>query len=110
MLVRPVWYPQDVLRSATAVVALAGVGALVGLAPAGPARGDVLAARKAVRLVTASGKRPPGRWQAWANAALVPTVKGRVTLRVARCPKVPGAAGCVITRHPRVVYVKPGLR
>src|SRR3954470_423035 len=110
MLVRRVWYSPDVLRRAAGVVALAGLGALVGWPAAGPAHGDVLAARKAVRLVTPAGKRPPGRWQAWADAALVPTVKGRVTLRVARCPKARRAAGCVITRHPRVVYVAPRLR
>jgi hypothetical protein len=105
-----VWYSAQVLRTAVAVVALAGLGAFVVWPSAGPARGDVLAARKAVRLVTAAGKRPPGRWQAWANAALVPTVKGRVELRVARCPRARTAAGCVITKHPRVVYVAPGLR
>jgi hypothetical protein len=40
----------------------------------------------------------------------MPTVTGKVTLRVQRCPKAPTAAGCVITKHPRVIYVKRGLR
>src|SRR4051812_39850340 len=92
------------------VVALAGLVAPAGRpASAGAARGGVLAARGAVRLVAPGGRRLAGRWQAWADAALVPTVRGRVTVRLGGCPHVPRAAGCVYTKAPRVVYLKPGL-
>jgi hypothetical protein len=63
-----------------------------------------------VRLVGANGKQLSGQWQPWANAALVPTVTGRVTLRLSGCPGLPRVAGCVYTRQPRVVYLKPGLK
>jgi hypothetical protein len=66
--------------------------------------------RKAVRLVTPAGKRTPGEWQRWANRSLMPTVDGRVTLRLSGCPGLPRAAGCVYTRQPRVIYLKPNLR
>lgn len=70
----------------------------------------MLAARKGVRLVSVSGSRPSGHWQAWAAASRMPTIRGKVTLRLQRCPKAPAAAGCVITKHPRVIYVQRGLR
>ena len=57
-----------------------------------------------------SGKRLSGQWQSWANASLVPTVSGHVTMRLTGCPGLPKAAGCVYTRQPRVVYLKPGLK
>src|SRR4051812_36386216 len=83
---------------------------MAGWPPVRPAAGDVLAARKAVRLFSPAGRRLPGRWQAWANASLVPTVRGPVTLKLSGCPKLPKVAGCVYTARPRVVYLKRGLR
>jgi hypothetical protein len=68
------------------------------------------AALRAVRLTTRRGRPLPGRWQSWADAALVPTVRGRVVVRVARCPARRSAAGCVYTRRPRTIWLRPGLR
>src|SRR3954451_12937421 len=64
----------------------------------------------AVQLVAPGGKELTGNWQAWADGALVPTVTGRVTVRLTGCPGLPRAAGCVYTSRPRVVYLKRGLR
>jgi hypothetical protein len=83
-----------VLRAVAVIVMLFGV--------AGVAR--------AVELVTPAGKAPPGNWQTWADSALVPTVKGRVTIRRAGCPGLPRVAGCVYTKRPRVIDLKRGLR
>ncbi len=68
------------------------------------------AAKGAVKLVTPHGRPLPGPWQGWARRALVPTVLGRVRVRLQRCPALPRAAGCVYTRRPRTIYVRPGLR
>jgi hypothetical protein len=101
---------NQVLRRLAVIVVLVGLGVGLGLPLLRAASGAPVAGRGAVRLVTPSGKRMPGKWQAWANASLVPTVSGRVTVRVTGCPGLPKAAGCVYTRQPRVVYIKPGLR
>ena len=58
----------------------------------------------------ANGKRLSGQWQTWANASLVPTVAGQVTIRLTGCPGLPKAAGCVYTRAPRVVYLRRDVR
>jgi hypothetical protein len=71
---------------------------------------SVKAARGAVRLFSPSGRALPGRWQSYADAALVPTVAGRVTVRLRRCPARPTAAGCVYTSRPRTVFLRPGGR
>jgi len=73
------------------------------------ARGAGLAGPRAVKLVTGGGKRLSGQWQSWANASLVPTVTGQVVIQLTGCPGLPKAAGCVYTKQPRVVYLKPGL-
>src|SRR3954454_7232817 len=40
------------------------------------------------------GGRPlHGSWQRWARASLMPTVGGRITLRLTGCPALPRAAG-----------------
>jgi hypothetical protein len=67
----------------------------------------LMAARGGVRPAAVAGKLVHGRWQAWANAALVPTVTGRVTLLLSSCPAAPKAAGCVYPERPRVVYPRP---
>ena len=74
------------------------------------AAGSGRAAKGAVKLVTPGGKALPGRWQSWADVALVPTVRGRVKVRLARCPARASAAGCVYTRRPRTIYLRPRLR
>jgi hypothetical protein len=50
-----------------------------------------------------------GQWQAWANASRVPTISGRVVIKLTGCPGLPRAAKCVYTKQPRVVYLKRGL-
>jgi hypothetical protein len=70
----------------------------------------VAGAAHAVELVTPAGKAPRGNWQSWADSALVPTVKGRVTIRRSGCPGFPRVAGCVYTKRPRVIYLKRGLQ
>jgi hypothetical protein len=75
-----------------------------------PATGAVAARAKrgGVQLVERRGAPLPGRWQSWADASLMPTVSGRVTIRLARCPDLPRAAGCVYTRRPRQVWLRSG--
>jgi hypothetical protein len=90
-----------------APVALAGALAASGR-EAAPS--SARAAKGAVKLVTARGGPLKGRWQGWADRALVPTVAGRVTVRLLRCPARPTAAGCVYTKRPRTVFLRPGLR
>ena len=103
------WYINAVLRRCAMVVVLAGVAVSFGLPLLRAAWADV-AGPRAVRLVAANGKRVSGQWQAWANASLMPTVAGHVTLKVTGCPGLPKAAGCVYTRSPRVVYVRRDVR
>ena len=103
------WYITPVLRRCAVVVVLAGVAVSFGLPLLRAAWADV-AGPRAVRLVATNGKRVSGQWQAWANASLVPTVAGQVTLKVTGCPGLPKAAGCVYTRSPRVVYVRRDVR
>ena len=62
-----------------------------------------------VQLVSPGGRPLRGNWQSWADSALVPTATGRVTVRTTGCPALPRAAGCVYSRHPRVIYLKHGL-
>jgi hypothetical protein len=38
----------------------------------------------------------------------MPTPKGRITLRLQRCPAMPRAAGCVYTRRPRTIWLRVG--
>lgn len=70
----------------------------------------LLPAGDGAQLVTPAGKPLAGNWQPWVDAALVPTVTGRVTVRLTGCPGYPRVAGCVFTRRPRVVYLKRGLK
>jgi hypothetical protein len=95
-------------RSVVWLVA-AAMAAILGcvFVAAGGAR--VRAARGAVKLRAPGGTPLPGRWQSFADAALVPTVSRRVTVRLTRCPARPSAAGCVYIRRPRTIYLRPGL-
>jgi hypothetical protein len=71
--------------------------------------GRAPAARTGVQLVTPAGQALSGSWQSWADAALVPTVTGQVTVKLSGCPGYPRSAGCVFTGAPRVIYLKPKL-
>jgi hypothetical protein len=92
------------------VVVLAGLAVGLGLPLLRAAAAQGPAGTRAVRLVAANGKRLGGQWQAWANASLVPTVAGQVTVRLTGCPGLPKAAGCVYTKNPRVVYLRRDLK
>jgi hypothetical protein len=93
-------------------VVVAGLAPVVtaGALAAGEGDASARAAKGAVKLVTPRGRPLPGRWQQWADRALVPTVAGRVRVRVRRCPARPSSAGCVYTKRPRTVFVRPRLR
>src|SRR3954462_7193662 len=97
------------LRRVVAVVVLAGVSVVLGLPVLRAAWGADPAATGAVKLVSTGGKRLSGQWQSWANASLMPTVKGQVVIKLTGCPGLPKAAGCVYTAQPRIVYIKRGL-
>src|SRR3954447_6461500 len=57
------------------------------------------------------GGRPlHGSWERWARASLMPTVSGRVTVRLNGCPALPRAAGCVYRKRPRTIYLRAGVR
>ena len=81
------------------VVVLAGVAVTLGLPLLRAAWADV-AGPRAVRLVSVHGNRVSGQWQGWANASLVPTVAGPVTLKLTGCPGLPRAAGCAPDTSP----------
>jgi hypothetical protein len=106
-----VWYSPVVLRRVAAIGVIAGLLAGSGSPLSSPpASGKAMAARGGVRLAVSSGRLIHGRWQAWANASLVPTVRGRVTLRLTGCPAMPSAAGCVYAFRPREVYLRRDVR
>ena len=88
------WYiTYEMLRRVVAVVVLAGVSVGLSLPLLRAARASDAAEAGAVKLVSASGKRLSGQWQAWANASLVPTVTGQVVIKLSGCPGLPRAAG-----------------
>jgi hypothetical protein len=100
-----------VLRGGAAIIVIGGVLAGSGSSFSSPsASGKPMAARGGVRLAVSSGRLIHGRWQAWANASLVPTVRGRVTLLLIGCPALPRAAGCVYASRPREVYLRRDVR
>src|ERR1700754_1650272 len=95
-----------VVRRVAAIWSVAVLAAALGMAFFSfSASGSPVAARGGVRLLANGGKGLKGHWQAWANASLVPTVAGRVTLKLTGCPGLSNVAGCVYADHPRVVYL-----
>jgi hypothetical protein len=104
-----VWYIMRVLRRVAAVFVLAGLSVGLGLPLLRSARAADLAGPGAVKLVTPGGKHLAGEWQTWANASLVPTVTGKVVIKLTGCPGLPKAAGCVYTKDPRVIYLRRGM-
>jgi hypothetical protein len=90
------------LGTVVAAVAVAMLGAL----PSGVPAAGTRAARHGVTLVTVHGRAIPGRWQAWADASRMPTPATRIRLRLAACPAMPRAAGCVYTRRPRTIWLR----
>jgi hypothetical protein len=104
-----------VARWRALLVVMAGVAPVVtagalAAGDEGAGTSSAKAAKGAVKLVTPRGRPLRGPWQGWARRALVPTVTGRVRVRLRRCPALPRAAGCVYTKRPRTIFVRPGLR
>ena len=62
---------------------------------------------QAVTLTLPDGTQRPQPYQAWADAARVPTPAGAVALQLSPCPGAPSAAGCVL-RGSREVFLAPG--
>jgi hypothetical protein len=56
------------------------------------------------------GRTLQGAWQRWARASLMPTVRGRITLKLSGCPALPRAAGCIYRKRPRTIFMRAGLR
>ena len=82
--------------------AVAAVARALAAAPAG--------AVTELTMTAPGGRSLDGSWQRWARASLVPTVRGRVTVRLQRCPTLPRAAGCVYRKRPRTIFLRPGVR
>ena len=64
---------------------------------------------QASTLVLPDGTQRPQPYQAWVDAARVPTPPGAVTLQVAPCPIAPSAGGCVF-RGRREIFLSPFSR
>ena len=95
------------------LVVIAGLVPVVVMGAAAAERASTAGAKAskgAVKLVTPKGRALRGPWQRFADRALVPTVHGRVRVRVQRCPARPASAGCVYTKRPRTLFVRPALR
>jgi hypothetical protein len=93
--------------AAIAVVACALAGAPSG---AGQSPRAGASAVSALTLTAPGGRALGGPWQRWASASLMPTVRGRVTVRLRGCPALPRAAGCVYRKRPRTIYIRRGIR
>lgn len=56
------------------------------------------------------GKPVYGKRHAWLHQSKMPLMRGRLRLISGACPGRPLFAGCVFTRRPRTLYVRPGAR
>ena len=56
------------------------------------------------------GRPLAGPYAAWARAAHVSLPPGRVRVSLAGCPRRPDLVGCVVTRRPRTIHLRPGAR
>jgi hypothetical protein len=98
------WHGRSWFPAAAAVALL--VAAPAG---AGPTASGARAAAD-LSLAAPGGKPLGGPWQRWARASLMPTVGGRVTVRLGGCPALPRAAGCVYSKRPHTIYLRRGVR
>jgi hypothetical protein len=91
------------------VPAAAAVAIVFAAAPAsgGPTASSAARAAPDLSPSAPGGRTLRGSWQRWARASLMPTVAGRVTLKLTGCPALPRAAGCVYRRRPRTIYLRP---
>jgi hypothetical protein len=85
------------------------IAAALAAVPAGagsPPRGSATASD--LTLLAPSGRPLRGPWQRWARSSLMPTVGGRVIVRMTGCPALPRAAGCVYRKRPHTIYLRRG--
>jgi hypothetical protein len=59
------------------------------------------------RLMDGSGQTVFGRWHRWLAESRMPLPRGTLTLVTARCPWRRSFSGCVNSRTPRTLYVRP---
>jgi len=76
---------------------------LIAFAVASPALG------RTPTLVDQQGRPIRGKLHRWIDRSKVPVPAGRIQIRRMPCPLDGSLAGCVYTRRPRVVYIRPGL-
>ena len=88
----------------------AAAAAAIVLAAAPASGGPSSRAAADLSLTGPEGRSLNGSWQRWARASLMPTVGGRITLKLGGCPALPRAAGCVYRKRPRTIYLRSGLR
>jgi hypothetical protein len=60
--------------------------------------------------VTQQGEPIRGSIHRWIHESKAPLVRGRVQIRRGACPGHPSFAGCVFSKRPRTLYLKPDLR
>jgi hypothetical protein len=96
------WHGRAVILAAT-LAAIALVAAPASGGPSSRAAADL-------SLTGPAGESLKGSWQRWARASLMPTVGGRITVRLTGCPALPRAAGCVYRKRPRTIFLRPRLR
>jgi hypothetical protein len=87
-----------------ALGACALLACLLALAPAAPAGAHP------PNPVDEHGRPLGGSIHRWMHQARVPLVEGRVQFVLHGCPNRPWFAGCVFSRRPRRIYLRPGLR
>ena len=80
-----------------------GLAVLMALVVAAPALGG------GPVVVDQHGRQIRGKLQAWVLRSKVPLPSGRIQIRRLSCPFNAALAGCVYTRRPRIVYMRPGL-
>lgn len=85
------------------VVTLIAVLAVAVALPAAPAAGARLPT-----LIDEQGHRIHGKRLDWVRQSRMPIVSGRVRIVSASCPGRPRFAGCVFSRRPRTLYLRPG--
>jgi hypothetical protein len=61
-------------------------------------------------LVAGTGKEIRGQPHRWLHQSRMPLVNARIQLVVGGCPGVPHFSGCVFTRRPRRIYLRPDAR
>ena len=80
-----------------------GLAVLMALGVGAPALG------RGPLVVDQQGRQIRGKLEAWVLRSKVPLPSGLIQIRRLPCPFNAALAGCVYTRRPRIVYMRPGL-